>query len=321
MQGFGGFATGNNAVKFGYEGSASGNNSAKFGFESVASGANSLATGTGTTASGSQAIATGDNNVVSGNNSFVGGKNGTVTAGSSILYGQGSSVGSITSAAFGQSNTITVNSLSSFVAGDGNNTNQKGQVKLIGSNLIASTQFGVYLGRYNDNTDTYNRFQIGNGSSGSNKSNSLSINNAGHIKLPTYGSGTVTGTATRNLSVDADGRIIETTNPTVPDYLSFVCLLSQSGTANPQPNLVLENSLGIPNPFTAFTRVSPGVYNLNATGKFKSLKTIMLAASGAGPSGTSSNVGFSFIDSDNLYITTSGSDNFTKIGIEIRTYN
>lgn len=321
VQGFGGFATGNNAVKFGYEGSASGNNSAKFGFESVASGANSLATGTGTTASGSQAIATGDNNVVSGNNSFVGGKNGTVTAGSSILYGQGSSVGSITSAAFGQSNTITVNSLSSFVAGDGNNTNQKGQVKLIGSNLIASTQFGVYLGRYNDNTDTYNRFQIGNGSSGSNKSNSLSINNAGHIKLPTYGSGTVTGTATRNLSVDADGRIIETTNPTVPDYLSFVCLLSQSGTANPQPNLVLENSLGIPNPFTAFTRVSPGVYNLNATGKFKSLKTIMLAASGAGPSGTSSNVGFSFIDSDNLYITTSGSDNFTKIGIEIRTYN
>ena len=321
VQGFGGFATGNNAVKFGYEGSASGNNSAKFGFESVASGANSLATGTGTTASGSQAIATGDNNVVSGNNSFVGGKNGTVTAGSSILYGQGSSVGSITSAAFGQSNTITVNSLSSFVAGDGNNTNQKGQVKLIGSNLIASTQFGVYLGRYNDNTDTYNRFQIGNGSSGSNKSNSLSINNAGHIKLPTYGSGTVTGTATRNLSVDADGRIIETTNPTVPDYLSFVCLLSQSGTANPQPNLVLENSLGIPNPFTAFTRVSPGVYNLNATGIFKSLKTIMLAASGAGPSGTSSNVGFSFIDSDNLYITTSGSDNFTKIGIEIRTYN
>ncbi len=321
VSGFSGTATGNNAVKFGYEGSASGNNSAKFGFESVASGANSLATGTGTTASGLQSIATGDNNVVSANNSFIGGKNSTVTAESSILYGQGSSVGSVTSAAFGQSNTITTSSLSSFVAGDGNNTNSNGQVKLIGSNLIASTQFGVYLGRNNDNTDLYNRFQIGNGIAGNSRSNALSINNAGYVKLPTYGSGNVSGTATRNLSVAADGQIIETANPSTPDYLSFVCLLSQSGTANPQPNLILENSLGIPTPFTAFTRVSAGVYNLNATGKFKSLKTIMLAASGSGPSGTSGNVGFSFVDADNLRILTSGADNFTKIGIEIRTYN
>ena len=321
VSGFGGTATGNNAVKFGYEGSASGNNSAKFGFESVASGANSLATGTGTTASGLQSVATGDNNVVSGNNSFIGGKNGTVTAESSILYGQGSSIGSITSAAFGQSNIITTNSSSSFVAGDLNNTNSQGQVKLLGTGLIASTQFGVYLGRFNDPTDTYDRFQIGNGLFNNSKSNALSINGSGYVKLPTYGSGNVAGTATYNLSVAADGQIIETVNPNVKDYLSFVCLLSQSGTANPQPNIVLENSLGIPTPFTAFTRVSPGIYNLNATGKFKSLKTIMLAASGDGPGGTSSNVGFQFVDSDNLYITTSGSDNFTKIGIEIRTYN
>ncbi len=233
VSGFGGTATGNNAVKFGYEGSASGNNSAKFGFESVASGANSLATGTGTTASGLQSVATGDNNVVSGDNSFIGGKNGTVTSASSILYGQGSSVGSATSAAFGQSNTITANSFSSFVAGDSNNTDQKGQVKLIGSGLIASTQFGVYLGRLNDNTDTYDKFQIGNGTdTGPGRSNALSINSAGHIKLPTYGSGTVTGTATRNLSVDADGRIIETIISGNTNYSVQVLTANATGQKN-----------------------------------------------------------------------------------------
>ena len=234
VSGFGGIAIGNNAVKFGYEGSADGNNSAKFGFESVASGPNSLATGTGTTASGSQSIATGDNNVVSGNNSFIGGKNSTVTASSSILYGQGSSVGSDTSAAFGQSNTITVNSASSFVAGDSNNTSSNAQVKLIGSNLIASTQFGVYLGRLNDNTDTFNRFQIGNGTADGPgfRSNALSINSAGHIKLPTYGSGTVTGTATRNLSVDADGKIIETAVGGNTNYSVQVLTANATGQKN-----------------------------------------------------------------------------------------
>tara|TARA_R110001606_G_scaffold219187_3_gene367065 strand:+ start:2209 stop:5238 length:3030 start_codon:yes stop_codon:yes gene_type:complete len=234
VQGFGGTATANNAVKFGYEGSASGNNSAKFGFESIASGNNSIATGTGTTASGLQSVATGDNNVVSGDNSFIGGKNGTVTSASSILYGQGSSVGSVTSAAFGQSNTITANSSSSFVAGDSNNTNSQGQVKLLGAGLTASTQYGVYLGRLNDNTDTFNRFQIGNGTANTvaGRSNALSINGAGHVKLPTYGSGIVTGTATRNLSVDADGRIIETIIGGNTNYSVQVLTANATGQKN-----------------------------------------------------------------------------------------
>lgn len=321
VSGFSGTATGNNAVKFGYNGSASGSNSAKFGFESVASGPNSFAIGDGTTASGPQSIATGDNNIASGNNSFAGGKNTTVTGAESIGYGLNNTVSANSCTAFGFGNIITAGSFQSFVVGTDNTTNSFGEVKLIGRGLVGASQEGVYLGKYNDDSDNYNKFQIGNGSGVNIKSNSLSINNAGNVKIPTYGSGTVTGTATYNLSVAADGQIIETPNPNTPDYLSFVCLLSQSGTANPQPNLVLENSLGVSTPYTAFTRVSAGVYNLNAPGKFKSLKTIMFATSGSGPSGTSSNIGFQFIDADNLRITTSGSDNFTKIGIEIRTYN
>jgi hypothetical protein len=319
VSGFGGIAIGNNAVKFGYEGSADGNNSAKFGFESVAGGANSLATGTNTTASGLQSVATGDDNVVSGNNSFIGGKNSTVTGSESIAYGVNNTISANTSGIFGKDNSIPNGGFQSFIAGNNNNAGTQGQQKLIGTYLEGSSQYGVYLGSYNDNTDSFNKFQIGNGS-GSGRSNALSINTAGNVKIPTYGSGTVTGTATYNLSVDANGQIIETTNPTTPNYLSFVCLLSQSGATNPQPNLVLENSLGIPTPFTAFTRVSSGEYNLNATGKFKLLKTIVFINGGSAEN--NHDVAWEVIDADNLRIRTHNSDGkLTKASLEIRTYN
>jgi len=319
VSGFGGTATANNAVKFGYEGSASGSNSAKFGFESVAGGANSFAIGDGTTATASQSIASGDNNVVSGNNSFVGGKNSTVTGSESIAYGLNNTLSANTCAVFGFNNGIPAGGFQSFVVGNNNNAGTQGQQKLIGTYLEGSSQYGVYLGIYNDNTDSFNKFQIGNGNSGG-RSNALSINGAGNIKIPTYGSGTVTGTATYNLSVDANGQIIETTNPTTPDYLSFVCLLSQSGAANPQPNIVLENSLSVVSPFTAFTRVSSGEYNLSAPGKFKLLKTIVFLNGGSAEN--NHDVAWEVIDADNLRIRTHNSDGkLTKASLEIRTYN
>ena len=175
------------------------------------------------------------------------------------------------------------------------------------------------LGAYNDNTDVYNKFQIGNGT-GVGKSNSLSINGAGNIKIPTYGSGTVTGTAAYNLSVAADGQIIETANPSTPDYLSFICLFSQSGAANPQPNIVLENSLGVATPFSAFTRISSGEYNLNAVGKFKLLKTIVFINGGSAEN--NHDIAWEVIDVNNLRIRTHNSDGkLTKASLEIRTYN
>ena len=321
VSGFGGTATGNNAVKFGYEGSADGNNSAKFGFESVAGGPNSFAIGDGTTANGFQSIASGDNNIVSGNNSFVGGKNSTVTGSESIVYGKGNSVSSGACAVFGAQNTIPINDFESFVAGTNNRTTGYGRQKLIGIGLVgAGNQDSVCLGKYNDLNDGFQLFQIGNGSSDTNRSNALSINGPGNIRIATYGSGTVTGTATYNLSVDTNGQIIETENPYKPDYLSFVCLLSQSGSANPQPNIVLENSLGIPTPFTAFTRVSSGEYNLSATGKFKSLKTIVFINGGSAEN--NHDIAWEVIDANNLRIRTHNSDGkLTKASLEIRTYN
>ena len=320
VQGFGGTATANNSAKFGFNGTASGPNSIKFGYESTASGSYSLASGFQTTASGESSATIGNNNTASGTNSFAGGKNGVASASESFTFGIGNSSSSFASAVFGSGNTITSSSFDSFVAGKDNNTSSKDTQILLGKNLIAaSPSAGVVLGAYNDNTDLYNKFQIGNGTVAS-KSNSLSINGAGNVKIPTYGSGTVAGTAAYNLSVAADGQIIETSNPSTPDYLSFVCLLSQSGSANPQPNLVLENSLGVATPFSAFTRISGGEYNLSATGKFKLLKTIVFINGGSAEN--NHDVAWEVIDADNLRIRTHNSDGkLTKASLEIRTYN
>jgi len=321
VSGFGGTATANNSVKFGYEGSASGTNSAKFGFQSVAEGINSLATGIDTSARAPQSVTTGDTVIVeaAGTNSFGGGKNSTITGKESIAYGLTNVIAANTCATFGFSNTIPAGGFQSFVVGNNNNAGAQGQQKLIGTYLEGSSQFGVYLGTYNDNTDTFNKFQIGNGNGGT-RSNSLSINGAGNIKIPTYGSGAVTGTATYNLSVDADGQIIETTNPTVPDYLSAVFLVSQASASAPVNQNLIENSLGIPTPFN-WTYISPGVYNLNAPGKFKSLKTVVFANNG-NQTVLTDPITWTVVDTDNIKIRTGNTNNqLIKASIEIRTYN
>ncbi len=279
-----GDANGKNSFVQGFDCTASGNNSVAMGFESQALSFNSLATGNGNIVRGDAATAFGNNNIVeaSGEDCFIGGKSNTVNASQAFVFGLGNSSNSFGSAVFGSQNTITTGSFDSFVAGNANNTNNKNTQILLGKNLIgAANSVGVVLGQYNDNTDTYNKFQMGNGTNAvGGRSNALSINSAGNVKIPTYGSGAVTGTAAYGLSVTSSGQIIETPN-VAPAYLSFVCLLSQTGATNPQPDLVLENSLGVATPYSAFTRVSGGEYNLNAPGKFKLLKTIVFLNGGS----------------------------------------
>jgi len=322
VSGFGGTATANNAVKFGYEGTASGSNSAKFGFESVASGPNSFAIGDGTTASGFQSIASGDNNVVSGDNSFIGGKNSTVTGSESIAYGVNNTISANFCTIFGTQNTIPSGGFQSFIAGDQNNAGTLGKQQLIGVGLTGQnlSQGGVYLGRYNDSTDPYGNFQIGNGTTNANRVNALSINYQGRVKLPTYGSGSVTGTVTYNLAVDADGKIIETPKAFAPGYLSTVFLVSQASASAPVNQNLIENSLGIPLPFN-WTYVSPGVYNLNAPGKFKPLKTVVFANNG-NQTVLTDPITWTVVDTDNIIIRTGNTNNqLIKASIEIRTYN
>ncbi len=316
-----GNANGKNSLAGGFDCTASGNNSVAFGSLTESQALNSFSIGQGNTSSGLNSSSFGDGNEIqnTADNAIVGGKNSIVGGKQGFSFGTANTVSSNNSMILGSRNTVTTSSFESLLLGNDNTTNSKTQVKSLGDGLTGASNQGVYLGKYNDNTDSYNKFQIGNGTSLASKSNSLSINAAGNVKLPTYGSGTVTGTAAYSLSVTASGEIIETAT-TAPDYLSFVCLLSQSGATNPQPDLVLENSLGVASPFTAFTRVASGEYNLNATGKFKLLKTIVFINGGSAEN--NHDVAWEVIDTDNLRIRTHNSDGkLTKASLEIRTYN
>ena len=316
-----GDANGKNSLVGGFDCTASGNNSVAFGSLTESQALNSFSIGQGNTSSGVSSSSFGNGNEIqnTADNAIVGGKNSVVGGKQGFSFGSGNAVSSNDSMIIGSRNTVTTSSFESVLLGSDNTTNSKTQVKSLGDGLTGASNQGVYLGKYNDNTDSYNKFQIGNGTSLASKSNSLSINAAGNVKLPTYGSGTVTGTAAYGLSVTANGQIIETT-ATAPDYLSFVCLLSQSGASNPQPDLVLENSLGVASPFTAFTRVASGEYNLSAVGKFKLLKTIVFINGGSAEN--NHDVAWEVIDNDNLRIRTHNSDGkLTKAALEIRTYN
>ena len=73
-------------------------------------------------------------------------------------------------------------------------------------------------------------------------------------------------------------------------------------------------------PGIRFTRISSGVYNLSATGKFKLLKTIVFINGGSAEN--NHDVAWEVIDADNLRIRTHNSDGkLTKASLEIRTYN
>jgi hypothetical protein len=66
--------------------------------------------------------------------------------------------------------------------------------------------------------------------------------------------------------------------------------------------------------------VASGEYNLSATGKFKSLKTIVFLNGGSAEN--NHDVAWEVIDADNLRIRTHNSDGkLTKAALEIRTYN
>lgn len=335
------------AASFNYQTTASGEKSAAFGSVTIASGQNSFAIGSSTIAATSlsfaggktsvanpdtefeTAFAYGDSVVSTGNNSAAFGKSTVASGERSFVTGNNNQAQGKNAAAFGGNNTAvgdltfavglqnTAQQSGSIALGSYNNTAGYPDVINIGTGLIGNQNNQVVLGNYNSAVN--DKFVVGNGVSVNSRKNGLEIGQT-NIKIPDYGSGSVTGTPAYNLAVDINGKIIETSKAGAPDYLSFVCLLSQSGAANPQPDLVLENSLGILNPFTDFTRVASGEYNLNAPGKFKLLKTIVFINGGSAEN--NHDVAWEVIDADNLRIRTHNSDGkLTKASLEIRTYN
>ena len=276
----------------------------------------------GGAANGAAALNFGKGNSSTGQGSVAMGQGLTASADNAFAAGIGNQVASIYAAAFGDSNNVTTGSFSSFVAGTSNSTNSKSKSIVLGQGLTSQDENAITLGRFNAVPTQSSIFVLGNGTSTAaiDRKNAIEVTKANsHIVLPAYGSGTVSGTPVYNLSVDANGVIIETNTAAGTNYSSAVFLLNQSGASAPVNANLLENSLGIPTPFN-WTRISSGEYNLNAPGKFSLLKTIVFINGGSAEN--NHDVAWEVIDTDNLAIRTHNSDGkLTKASVEIRTYN
>ncbi len=236
-------STGDYSVGIGQENQATGINGTAIGKSNTASSAAAVALGLETTASGSASVALNNSTVASGGDSFASGFESTATgaAGTAMGY-RTSALGDYAFAAGYLSNT---NGDSAIAMGDnakadanntvaigadivvdlkrsvgiGNNLLVKGDTQVVIGNGLEGTSFKeTVLGSFNlppsspsVNTwvGTDDLFTIGNGQDINTKSNALVLNKNGELKLPSYGGGTITGTATYNLGVDASGNVIE----------------------------------------------------------------------------------------------------------------
>ena len=242
--GYKNLASADYGVAMGQENIASGTNGFAVGKSSVSSAAAAVSLGLQTTASGTSSVALNNATVASGGDSFASGFESTATglAGTAMGYrtsalgkyafasgyltntngeaaismGRQSLADNIDAVAIGNSiNSVEIGSI-----GLGNNLLVKGRESVqIGSGLEGNSYREIILGSFNTSvastplswvgTDTL--LTVGNGQDSLNRSDALVLNKNGELKLPTYGSGTVTGTATYSLGVDANGNVIEVT--------------------------------------------------------------------------------------------------------------
>jgi Chaperone of endosialidase len=129
----------------------------------------------------------------------------------SVAAGQDNIVSGFASAAFGMNNIVRSNAGYSFIGGFGNETRSV-TAAAFGFNNIVKAQHGFVIGLHNDTSDvvppltinTADRlFQIGNGSTGNNRRNALTVLRNGNI-----GIGTVNPNAPLQFSNDFTNRKI-----------------------------------------------------------------------------------------------------------------
>lgn len=243
-------ASGNFSTAMGEGSAASGAHSTAMGGNTTASGDFSTAIGKSSTASGDVSVAIGDANVASGfyaqaygkdaeasgDNSFAFGTSSTTTASGngsfsfgadnesqgaeSFTMGKDSNTDAAGSFAFGRDNQVNSTATEAFSLGKGHQ-NAGAESFSIGSSLNATDFRQIVIGSNNvpviGSVNTWssidNLLIIGNGQDAANQSNALEIKKNGFFRLPSYGSGNVIGTPTRNITVDATGNLIETQLP------------------------------------------------------------------------------------------------------------
>jgi hypothetical protein len=107
--------------------------------------------------------------------------------------------------------------------------------------------------------------------------NSFTLNPNGSATLPSYGSGSITGTAAQSLNVDSFGNVIELPVPKV-----YIALITQSGTSDPVV-VECENTTG---ETVTWTRNGEGTYNASITNSiFTSKTSVNVSYGGIAPIG------------------------------------
>ena len=113
-------------------------------------------------------------------------------------------------------------------------------------------------------------YVIGNGETAGNESNALEITKAGIVSLPSYGSGTITGTVAKTLGVTAQGQVIETD---ASQPLSWVGQIGVDFLGFPVIEKTQTSTLFVGDPTTTpttfrgitFTKDADGEYRLRVT--------------------------------------------------------
>ena len=221
-------ASGNNSTAIGNQSTASGIDSSSFGKGNISSGLRSVTIGSSQEASAQDSISIGGQpNTASGIQSVSIGTGNESQGVLSYILGTGNNTVSNESTLIGISNTAFLTSQRSIAIGDGNALTGS-FAYAFGSGLEVTDFRQTVLGSYNSvvgpgSVDSWNTtdnlFIIGNGTGPGFDSNALEIRKDGELKLNTYGAGQVAGTATYNLSVDANGRVIETPDVVTPTFI------------------------------------------------------------------------------------------------------
>tara|TARA_R110002072_G_scaffold77844_6_gene181050 strand:+ start:1033 stop:4056 length:3024 start_codon:yes stop_codon:yes gene_type:complete len=237
-------ATAANSTVIGDNSTASGINSIAIGKTATATGVTATAIGASTTSSGIASIALNNSTVASGDNSFASGFESTALnlAGTAMGY-RASASGDYTFAAGYLASTASIGAVAIGydVSAAGNysvaigsevladdpytisighaNASNGDNALTIGNNLNSFSFKETVLGSYNANAaggqskntwvSSERLLTVGNGPSVGNESNALILLKSGDLQLPTYGLGNVAGTATYNLAVTSDGKVIE----------------------------------------------------------------------------------------------------------------
>ena len=235
-------ASGQSSTAMGSQTTASGNQSTAIGNQSTASGIDSSSFGKGNISSGLRSVTIGSSQEASAQDSIsIGGQPNTASGIQSVSIGTGNEASGVLShiigagnlaegnlsTLIGHNNTAFLSSENSTAIGFENSLTGSSSYAF-GSGLEVTDFRQTVLGSFNSvvgpgSVDSWNTtdnlFIIGNGTGIVSTSNALELRKDGELKLNTYGSGQVAGTATYNLSVDANGRVIETPDVVTPTFI------------------------------------------------------------------------------------------------------